>query len=186
MDDNFFPLFVDGAGSVPAWWDDGFAVSRVAMSLYQMIYADVRARLGDSVNTGVSGVNNTFFPLAVDGDNNIPLFWDNGFNVSMISEGFQQKVWAYINAIIANALNQHVPLISPGFVPGMMDDADNVPFWFHVWGGDRLCMDGSSPRKQREALRDKAWGRTSRICTAGRKMRFFYDLCDEFCTILDC
>lgn len=25
-----------------------------------------------------------------------------------------------------------------------------------VWGGDRLCMDGSSPRKQREALRDKA------------------------------
>ena len=55
-----------------------------------------------------------------------------------------------------------------------------------VWGGDRLCMDGSSPRKQREALRDKAWGRTSRICTAGRKMRFFYDLCDEFCTILDC
>ncbi len=23
-----------------------------------------------------------------------------------------------------------------------------------VWGGDRLCMDGSSPRKQREAL----WG----------------------------
>ncbi|WP_222863819.1 hypothetical protein, partial [Klebsiella michiganensis] len=55
-----------------------------------------------------------------------------------------------------------------------------------LWGGDRLCMDGSSPRKQREALRDKAWGRTSRICTAGRKMRFFYDLCDEFCTILDC
>lgn len=55
-----------------------------------------------------------------------------------------------------------------------------------VWGGDRLCMDGSSPRKQREALRGKAWGRTSRICTAGRKMRFFYDLCDEFCTILDC
>ena len=55
-----------------------------------------------------------------------------------------------------------------------------------MWGGDRLCMDGSSPRKQREALRDKAWGRTSRICTAGRKMRFFYDLCDEFCTILDC
>lgn len=56
----------------------------------------------------------------------------------------------------------------------------------YMWGGDRLCMDGSSPRKQREALRDKAWGRTSRICTAGRKMRFFYDLCDEFCTILDC
>lgn len=25
-----------------------------------------------------------------------------------------------------------------------------------LWGGDRLCMDGSSPRKQREALRDKA------------------------------
>lgn len=25
-----------------------------------------------------------------------------------------------------------------------------------MWGGDRLCMDGSSPRKQREALRDKA------------------------------
>lgn len=24
-----------------------------------------------------------------------------------------------------------------------------------VWGGDRLCMDGSSPRKQREALRSK-------------------------------
>jgi len=28
--------------------------------------------------------------------------------------------------------------------------------WLPVWGGDRLCMDGSSPRKQREALRDKA------------------------------
>lgn len=55
-----------------------------------------------------------------------------------------------------------------------------------MWGGDRLCMDGSSPRKQREALRYKACGRTSRICTAGRKMRFFYDLCDEFSTILDC
>lgn len=26
----------------------------------------------------------------------------------------------------------------------------------HLWGGDRLCMDGTSPRKQREALRDKA------------------------------
>lgn len=65
--------------------------------------------------------------------------------------------------------------------------SEQVAF-FHgcLWGGDRLCMDGSSPRKQREALRDKAWGRTSRICTAGRKMRFFYDLCDEFCTILDC
>lgn len=25
-----------------------------------------------------------------------------------------------------------------------------------VWGGDRLCMDGSSPRKQREDLRGKA------------------------------
>lgn len=25
-----------------------------------------------------------------------------------------------------------------------------------LWGGDRLCMDGSSPRKQRETLRDKA------------------------------
>ncbi len=25
-----------------------------------------------------------------------------------------------------------------------------------VWGGDRLCMDESSPRKQREALRDEA------------------------------
>lgn len=25
-----------------------------------------------------------------------------------------------------------------------------------VWGGDRLCMDGSSSRKQREALRGKA------------------------------
>ncbi|HDS9211214.1 TPA: twin-arginine translocation signal domain-containing protein [Klebsiella oxytoca] len=24
-----------------------------------------------------------------------------------------------------------------------------------MWGGDRLCMDGSSPRKQREALRSK-------------------------------
>lgn len=32
--------------------------------------------------------------------------------------------------------------------------------WAHrtliMWGGDRLCMDGSSPRKQREALRGKA------------------------------
>ncbi|EKB68434.1 SGNH/GDSL hydrolase family protein [Klebsiella pneumoniae] len=130
VDDNFFPLFVDGAGSVPAWWDDGFAVSRVAMSLYQMIYTDVRARLGDSVNTGVSGVNNTFFPLVVDGDNNIPLFWDNGFNVSMISEGFQQKVWAYINAIIEKALNQRIPLVDPSFVPGITDAADSVPFWF--------------------------------------------------------
>lgn len=55
-----------------------------------------------------------------------------------------------------------------------------------VWGGDRFCMRGSLPRKTREALRDKALGRTSRICTAGRKMRFCYDLCDEFCTITDC
>lgn len=67
----------------------------------------------------------------------------------------------------------------PGYVKGLFYERG-------LWGGDRLCMDGSSPRKQREALRDKAWGRTSRICTAGRKMRFFYDLCDEFCTILDC
>lgn len=55
-----------------------------------------------------------------------------------------------------------------------------------VWGGDRFCMRGSLPRKTREALRDKDLGRTSRICTAGRKMRFCYDLCDEFCTITDC
>ncbi|WP_429913637.1 secretin and TonB N-terminal domain-containing protein, partial [Klebsiella pneumoniae] len=41
-----------------------------------------------------------------------------------------------------------------------------------VWGGDRFCMRGSLPRKTREALRDKDLGRTSRICTAGRKMRF--------------
>ncbi len=60
-----------------------------------------------------------------------------------------------------------------------------VKFSF-VWGGDRFCMRGSLPRKTREALRDKALGRTSRICTAGRKMRFCYDLCDEFCTITDC
>lgn len=66
------------------------------------------------------------------------------------------------------------------------DDIEDVMLTLYLWGGDRLCMDGSSPRKQREALRGKAWGRTSRICTAGRKMRFFYDLCDEFCTILDC
>ncbi|MDD9671819.1 SGNH/GDSL hydrolase family protein, partial [Klebsiella pasteurii] len=32
---------------------------------------------------------------------------------------------------IASALNQNVPLVSPGFVPGMMDAAGNVPFWFH-------------------------------------------------------
>ncbi|MGQ9230370.1 SGNH/GDSL hydrolase family protein, partial [Klebsiella pneumoniae] len=127
---DFFPFFVDGAGNVPVYWDNGFAVSRIAASLYQMIYEDVHARLGDSVNTGVSGVNNTFFPLVVDGDNNIPLFWDNGFNVSMISEGFQQKVWAYINAIIEKALNQRIPLVDPSFVPGMTDAANSVPFWF--------------------------------------------------------
>lgn len=28
--------------------------------------------------------------------------------------------------------------------------------FLRMWGGDRLCMDGSSPRKQREALRGKA------------------------------
>lgn len=55
-----------------------------------------------------------------------------------------------------------------------------------MWGGDRFCMRGSLPRKRGEALRDKALGRASRICTAGRKMRFYYDLCDEFCTITDC
>lgn len=55
-----------------------------------------------------------------------------------------------------------------------------------LWGGDRFCTRGSLPRKTCEALRDKALGRTSRICTAGRKMRFYYDLCDEFCTITDC
>ncbi|MEK6491791.1 SGNH/GDSL hydrolase family protein, partial [Klebsiella grimontii] len=128
--DNYFPFFTDGADNVPVWWDDGFAVSRIAMSLYQMIYTDVRARLGDSVNAGISGVNNNFFPLVIDGDNNVPIFWDNGFNASMISEGFQQKVWSYINAIIANALNQRIPLVDPSFVPGMTDAVDSVPFWF--------------------------------------------------------
>ncbi|MEK6491852.1 SGNH/GDSL hydrolase family protein, partial [Klebsiella grimontii] len=47
---DFFPFFVDGAGNVPVYWDNGFAVSRIATSLYQMIYEDVHARLGDALN----------------------------------------------------------------------------------------------------------------------------------------
>lgn len=67
------------------------------------------------------------------------------------------------------------------------EESDYTHYAFSImWGGDRFCMRGSLPRKTCEALRDKALGRTSRICTAGRKMRFYYDLCDEFCTITDC
>ncbi|KAA0469328.1 SGNH/GDSL hydrolase family protein [Klebsiella variicola] len=127
---DFFPFFVDGAGNVPVYWDDGFAVSRVATSLYQMIYADVHARLGDALNTQVTGVSPGFFPLFTDSAGNVPVYWNGGLDASAVATGLLEKIWAYINGIIANALNQSVPLVSPGFVPGMMDAAGNVLFWF--------------------------------------------------------
>ncbi|HBY9617402.1 TPA: SGNH/GDSL hydrolase family protein [Klebsiella pneumoniae] len=128
---NYFPFFIDGADNVPVWWDDGFAVSRISLPLYQMIYDDVHARLNDSLNSRVDDVSNSFFPLFIDAGNNIPVWWDNGFDVSIISESFKTKILTYINNIIENALNHRIPLISPGFVPGMEDGAGNVLFWFH-------------------------------------------------------
>lgn len=128
---DFFPFFVDGAGSVPVYWDNGFAASRIATSLYQMIYEDVHARLGDALNAQVTGVSPGFFPLFTDSAGNVPVYWNGGLDASAIATGLLEKIWAYINGIIASALNQSVPLVSPGFVPGMMDAAGNVPFWFH-------------------------------------------------------
>jgi hypothetical protein len=128
---DFFPFFVDGDGNVPVYWDNGFAVSRIATSLYQMIYEDVHARLGDALNAPVTGVSPGFFPLFMDSAGNVPVYWNGGLDASAIATGLLEKIWAYINGIIASALNQNVPLISPGFVPGMMDAAGNVPFWFH-------------------------------------------------------
>lgn len=128
---DFFPFFVDGAGNVPVYWDNGFAASRIATSLYQMIYEDVHARLGDALNAPVTGVSPGFFPLFMDSAGNVPVYWNGGLDASAIATGLLEKIWAYINGIIASALNQNVPLVSPGFVPGMMDAAGNVPFWFH-------------------------------------------------------
>ncbi|MDS7872427.1 SGNH/GDSL hydrolase family protein [Klebsiella pasteurii] len=128
---DFFPFFVDGAGNVPVYWDNGFAASRIATSLYQMIYEDVHARLGDALNAPVTGVSPGFFPLFMDSAGNIPVYWNGGLDASAVATGLLEKIWAYINGIIASALNQNVPLVSPGFVPGMMDAAGNVPFWFH-------------------------------------------------------
>ncbi|EMO8816559.1 SGNH/GDSL hydrolase family protein [Klebsiella michiganensis] len=128
---DFFPFFVDGAGNVPVYWDNGFATSRIATSLYQMIYEDVHARLGDALNAQVTGVSPGFFPLFMDSAGNVPVYWNGGLDASAIATGLLEKIWAYINGIIASALNQNVPLVSPGFVPGMMDAAGNVPFWFH-------------------------------------------------------
>ncbi len=127
---NYFPFFIDGADNVPVWWDDGFSVSRISLALYQMIYEDVYARLNDSLNFQVDDVSNSFFPLFIDAGNNIPVWWDNGFDVSIISESLKTKIWDYINSIISPALNKPVPLVSAGFVPGMTDGADNVLFWF--------------------------------------------------------
>ena len=128
---DFFPFFVDGAGNVPLYWDNGFAVSRIATSLYQMIYEDVHARLGDALNAPVTGVSPGFFPLFMDSAGNVPVYWNGGLDASAVATGLLEKIWAYINGIIASALNQNVPLVSPGFVPGMMDAAGNVPFWFY-------------------------------------------------------
>ncbi|HBT4723570.1 TPA: SGNH/GDSL hydrolase family protein [Klebsiella variicola subsp. variicola] len=128
---DFFPFFVDGAGNVPVYWDNGFAASRIATSLYQMIYEDVHARLGDALNAQVTGGSPGFFPLFMDSAGNVPVYWNGGLDASAIATGLLEKIWAYINGIIASALNQNVPLVSPGFVPGMMDAAGNVPFWFH-------------------------------------------------------
>lgn len=127
---NFFPFFTDGDDNVPLWWDDGFAVSRISSALYQMIYDDVHSRLGDALNSVVNDVTNSFFPLFIDASNNVPVWWDNGFDVSIISESLKSKIWNYINSIISPALNKAVPLVSTGFVPGMTDGADNVLFWF--------------------------------------------------------
>ncbi|HAU4360429.1 TPA: SGNH/GDSL hydrolase family protein, partial [Klebsiella oxytoca] len=98
--------------------------------LYQMIYDDVHSRLGDALNSQIDDVSNAFFPLFIDANNNVPVWWDSGFDVSIISESFKTKIWNYINSIISPALNKAVPLVSAGFVPGMTDGADNVLFWF--------------------------------------------------------
>ena len=76
------------------------------------------------------GVSPLFFPLFMDSAGNVPVYWNGGLDASAIATGLLEKIWTYINGIIANALNQNVPLVSPGFVPGMMDAAGNVPFWF--------------------------------------------------------
>lgn len=130
VSDNYFPFFTDGADNVPVWWDDGFAVSRISLALYQMIYDDVHSRLGDALNSQIDDVSNAFFPLFIDSNNNVPVWWDSGFDVSIISESLKAKIWNYINSIISPALNKAVPLVSAGFVPGMTDGADNVLFWF--------------------------------------------------------
>ncbi|STU68703.1 flagellar biosynthesis, cell-distal portion of basal-body rod [Klebsiella pneumoniae] len=130
VSDNYFPFFTDGADNVPVWWDDGFAVSRISLALYQMIYDEVHSRLGDALNSQIDDVSNAFFPLFIDANNNVPVWWDSGFDVSIISESFKTKIWNYINSIIAPALNKSIPLVSAGFVPGMTDGADNVLFWF--------------------------------------------------------
>ncbi|MCZ0885544.1 SGNH/GDSL hydrolase family protein [Raoultella ornithinolytica] len=130
VDNNFFPFFTDSAGNVPVYWDNGFAVSRIATSLYQMIYADVHARLGDALNKQVTGVSPGFFPLFTDSAGNVPVYWDGGLDASAIATGLLEKIWTYINSIIADALNLKVTGISPDFVPGMTDGAGNVLFWF--------------------------------------------------------
>ncbi|MDO2837125.1 SGNH/GDSL hydrolase family protein [Escherichia coli] len=128
--DDYFPIFVDGDDNVPLWWDDGFAVSRISSAFYQMIYDDVHSRLVDALNSAANNVTSSFFPLFIDASNNVPVWWDNGFDVSIISESLKAKIWNYINSIISPALNKAVPLVSTGFVPGMTDGADNVLFWF--------------------------------------------------------
>ena len=130
VDNNFFPFFTDSAGNVPVYWDNGFAVSRIATSLYQMIYADVHARLVDALNKQVTGVSPGFFPLFTDSAGNVPVYWDGGLDASAIATGLLEKIWTYINSIIADALNLKVTGISPDFVPGMTDGAGNVLFWF--------------------------------------------------------
>ncbi|MDD9666233.1 SGNH/GDSL hydrolase family protein, partial [Klebsiella pasteurii] len=94
---DFFPFFVDGAGNVPVYWDNGFAVSRIATSLYQMIYEDVHARLGDALNAQVTGVSPGFFPLFMDSAGNVPVYWNGGLDASAIATGLLEKIWAYIN-----------------------------------------------------------------------------------------
>ncbi|MDG9851187.1 SGNH/GDSL hydrolase family protein, partial [Klebsiella grimontii] len=71
VSDNYFPFFTDGADNVPVWWDDGFAVSRISLALYQMIYDDVHSRLGDALNSKIDDVSNAFFPLFIDANNNV-------------------------------------------------------------------------------------------------------------------
>lgn len=86
------------------------------------------------------------------------------------------QLWNSVRDILTTPLASRVMRRDYGsMIPDLLDEPQNevtrlqcmsaaviaLTMWepriaLNVWGGDHLCMDGSSPRKQREALRDKA------------------------------